>query len=190
MKAISVSKTKQIKRFPFLLVSGIALLIVSGCGASFGDAQVYPQKGTIAPDFTLSDLDGNLINLADFRGKTVLLNFWATWCPPCRKEMPDIEAVYQGYKDLGVEVIGIDRKESKSTVETFVQEGRYSWTFLLDTSGDVFKDYRVSGIPKSFFVDEAGIIREIHIGQMSQEIIEEKLKETMNSFSSKRQQEL
>ncbi len=80
-----------------------------------------PEVGRLAPDFTLADLDGNQVSLSDFRGEAVFLNFWATWCPPCRAEMPEIEAIYQEYKNKDVVVIGVDIKETREEVLQFIQ---------------------------------------------------------------------
>ncbi|MFC2014493.1 peroxiredoxin family protein [Chloroflexota bacterium] len=142
-------------------------------------ATVGLTKGTLAPDFTLSDLDGNQVSLSDFRGKTVFLNYWATWCPPCRAEMPEMEAVYQEYKDKDVVIIGIDIRENEETVRRFVQDGNYNWTFLLDTSGAVATSYEVVAIPTSFFLDKNGIIRAIKVNAMTKREIEANLVETI-----------
>ncbi|MFC1991764.1 TlpA family protein disulfide reductase [Chloroflexota bacterium] len=142
-------------------------------------ATVGLTKGTLAPDFTLTDLDGNQVSLSDFRGKTVFLNFWATWCPPCRAEMPEMESVYQEYKDKEVVIIGVDIQETEETVRQFVQEGGYSWTFLLDTSGTVAADYEVVAIPTSLFLDKEGIIRAVNVNAMTKREIEAKLAEAI-----------
>jgi len=140
---------------------------------------VGTKTGKLAPDFTLEDLDGNQVSLSDFRGKTVFLNFWATWCPPCRAEMPDIEAVHQENKYWDVVVIGIDIQETRETVQQFTQNGGYSWLFLLDTSGKVAKDYEVKAIPTSFFLDKDGLIQAMQSGSMSKEQMETLLLKAM-----------
>ncbi|MEE8413457.1 MAG: TlpA disulfide reductase family protein [Dehalococcoidales bacterium] len=142
-------------------------------------AAVGLNKGDMAPDFTLTDLDGNQVSLSDFRGKTVFLNFWATWCPPCRAEMPEMAAVYQEYTDKEVVIIGIDIQEPAETVRQFVQDQGYSWTFLLDTSGMVTADYEIVAIPTSFFLDKEGIIRAVNVNAMTKREIEAKLAEAM-----------
>ncbi len=138
-----------------------------------------PEVGRLAPDFTLIDLGGNQVSLSDFRGKTVFVNFWATWCPPCRAEMPEIEAVHQEYKDKGVVVIGVDILETEDEVSQFVQRGGYSWTFVIDTSGEVSANYRITAIPTSFFIDREGIIQAVAIGAMTKRAMENKLAEAM-----------
>lgn len=147
-----------------------ALIVLPGCGLT-----AAPVVGRPAPDFTLADLDGNTIRLRDFRGKTVFLNFWATWCAPCRSEMPEMEEFYQEYKDDDVVVIGIDIREAKSDVIEFVQENGYNWTIVIDGTGEVTEDYMVSAIPTSFFIDGKGIIRSAKIGPMSKSTMESRL---------------
>ncbi len=162
------------------------ILLIQGCTPSSQsitsdgqEAAAGVNVGESAPDFTLVDLEGNQVSLSDFRGKTVFINFWATWCPPCRAEMPEIEAVYQEYKDKGVVVIGVDILEPEDVVRQFVEQGGYSWTFVLDTSGEVAANYRVTAIPTSFFIDREGIIQVVNIGAMTKRAIENKLTETM-----------
>ncbi len=161
----------------------VALAILTpglqACGSGPVSESVKAELDKPAPDFTLKDLDGNTVRLSDLRGKVVFLNFWATWCPPCRAEMPDIEKVHQKYKDQDVVVLGIDLRESADTVRAFVEEGGYTWTFLLDTTGKVGSMYNVSAIPTSYFVDKNGIIRAVTIGGMTGATIEAKLAQAM-----------
>ncbi len=154
----------------FLALVLLGLLVAQGCTSSPQDI-----AGIQAPDFTLTDLEGNQISLSDLRGKTVFLNFWATWCPPCRAEMPEIEAIYQEYKDRDVVVIGVDLREPESTVRQYVQQGGYSWTFVIDTTGAVARDYGITAIPTSIFLDSDGIIRAVNIGAMTKRAMEAKL---------------
>jgi len=163
-----------------LTVLAILTLGLQACSptleaASSGTAELDKP----APDFTLKDLDGNTVRLSDLRGKVVFLNFWATWCPPCRAEMPDIEKVHRKYRDQDVVVLGIDLRESASTVRPFVEDGGYTWAFLLDTTGEVGSMYRVGAIPTSFFIDKKGIIRAVTIGGMTAATMEAKLAQAM-----------
>ncbi len=133
----------------------------------------------MAPDFTLEDLDGNAVSLSDFRGRVVFINFWTTWCPPCRIEMPEIESLYQQYREQGVIVLGIDLQEDGDVVRSFVEEGGYTFTFLLDTPGEVGYAYRVQAIPSSIFIDTEGIIRSMVVGAMTREAMETNLAKAM-----------
>ena len=164
----------------------LGLLVIQGCTTSAPDITnghqpgsselpPAPEEGRLAPDFTLSDLKGNRLRLSDLRGKVVFVNFWTTWCPPCRAEMPEIEAVYQEYKDKDVVFLGVDILEPENVVRQFVQEGGYNWTFVIDTTGEVTATYRIPAIPTSFFIDREGIIRAVNIGAMTKRAMETKL---------------
>jgi peroxiredoxin len=106
-------------------------------------------------DFTLSDLQGKARHLQDLRGKVVLVNFWATWCPPCRKEMPDLDALYNKYKDQGFVVLAISDEEA-AKVTPFISEHKISYPVLLDPGRKVNDAFIVEGIPKSFVYDRSG----------------------------------
>jgi peroxiredoxin len=106
-------------------------------------------------DFTLSDLQGNPWHLRDLRGKVVLVNFWATWCPPCRKEMPDLQALYDKYKDQGFVVLSISDEEA-AKVQPFITERKISYPVLLDPGRKVDALFQVEGIPKSFVYNREG----------------------------------
>ena len=129
------------------------------------EAQIYLDQikenrvavGRAAPDFTLQTLTGERFNLAEQRGRPIFLNFWATWCPPCRDEMPDMQKLQQTLGD-SILIVGIDMKESADTVREFVQDRGYTWTFVLDSDGEVSNAYNVSVIPTSVFIDTKGVI--------------------------------
>lgn len=106
-------------------------------------------------DFTLNDIDGKTWTRSSLRGKVVLVNFWATWCPPCRKEMPDIQALYERFKSKGLVVLAISDEES-GVVRSFVGEHKFSFPILLDPGRKVNERYHVDGIPKSFVYDRGG----------------------------------
>ena len=106
-------------------------------------------------DFTLTDLDGKTWSLQGLHGKVVLVNFWATWCPPCRKEMPDLEALYQDFKDQGFLILAI-ADEDISKVKPFIAQQHTTYPILLDPGRKVHELFQIEGIPKSFVYDRAG----------------------------------
>ncbi len=131
--------------------------------------------GQPAPLFTLPDMEGNPVSLRDFRGRPVLLNFWATWCGPCRAEMPIIEEAYQKYKDQGFVVLAIDVQENPEVAQAFAGWLGMTFSILDDGSGNVSYQYRVRALPTSFFVDRKGVIRGWESGAMSRGVLERHL---------------
>ena len=129
------------------------------------DLPVKPQKGFLAPDFTLPNIDGGQVTLGDLRGKIVLVNFWATWCPPCRAEFPVIQQAYQNSDDLVV--LAVNLQESAEVVRPFIQEQSVTFFVLLDEQGQVTSTYQARGLPTSFFLNSEGIISAVHIGELS-----------------------
>lgn len=125
-----------------------------------------PIVGAPAPDFSLETVDGQRLTLSDLRGRVVAINFWATWCAPCRLEMPDLEARAEQFPDR-LAVLGVNFAETAEEVEAFRQEVGIEFPLLLDPKADVQRLYRVLGYPTTFFVDEEGTIRYQHIGLMS-----------------------
>lgn len=152
--------------------------------ASLGE----PEVGALAPQFTLGDSDGNEIALNDFQGQTVLLYFWTTWCPPCRADMPAIEATFQKYQDQGFRVLAVDAEEPPATVQSFAQEFGLSFQPLLDQAGAVARRYRVRGLPVSYFVNAQGAITTIHVGAISAPELDRFVTEAMASTQAPRQQ--
>jgi peroxiredoxin len=130
-----------------------------------------PRIGGEAADFLLPDLAGNEVALSDLRGKVVLLNFFATWCPPCNAELPHLMAQYEEYQDQGLEVVAVDQAEARATVKRFVAENKIPFTVLLDTNATTSRLYNARSIPRSLFIDAEGIIRIDHVGYMSEDVL-------------------
>lgn len=157
--------------------AGLGVLILFGFGyvnsiagiqitSKQNESRLAPEVGSPAPDFQLDTLSGETVRLSDFRGKTVLLNFWATWCAPCRLEMPAIESRFEEHKsDLAV--LGINFDEPASDVQAFAQELGLTFTILLDPGGEVQKLYKIRGYPSTYILDADGVVRIQHIGVMT-----------------------
>lgn len=124
-----------------------------------------------APDFTLSTLDGKLMSLKELRGQVVLVNFWATWCGPCRAEMQDIQAAYRQHPN-GFVVLAVNNAEGDILVHDFVNQFNLTFPILLDSDGTVARQYRVQGLPTSYFIDRSGSVRAANIGGMNRAYIE------------------
>lgn len=178
-KLLSVRQTGVLAAIVILLA-----LVLAACGDS-GEvkfvSEYAPRVGYLAPDFALNDYYGKPVKLSDFKGKPVFMNFWATWCPPCRAEMPEIEAAYRKYQKDGLVVLGIDARENDETVKQFVEAGSFSWTMLMDFRGEQISNYGVIAFPTSFFIDRQGFIRATQVGGMDKRGIDERLAKILNS---------
>ena len=145
-----------------MLIILALLLLLAGCLP--GSEPVGSGVGESAPDFELQNLDGQVVSLSELRGKPVLINFWATWCPSCRSQMPYLEQIYQEWSNKGLVLLTIDVGESASRVRQFMQSNNLSLPVLLDTRQVVARKYNIMGYPTTFFIDKDGIIQEKVVG--------------------------
>jgi len=140
--------------------------------ATTGGLIPSPREGFLAPDFTLESLSGDQISLSDMRGNAIVLNLWASWCPPCRAEMPALQRVYQENHERGLEVLAVNMtaQDSLADVEAFVQEFNLTFPILLDTSGEVGNAYLMRALPTTFFIDREGVIQQVIVGGPMSEV--------------------
>jgi len=122
--------------------------------------------GKEAPDFALPNLDDKSVRLSDYRGKVVFLNFWATWCKPCREEMPSMEVLYKNFDRDGLVVlaVSIDRVTTKKDIPPFISSMNLTFPVLVDSWGQTDKRYKLMGVPETYIIDQQGILREKIIG--------------------------
>ena len=151
----------------FLVIVGVGIIVLLQTkDSSFNlSGRSRLGKGVSAPQFELPDLDGKTVNLADYKGKVVLLNIWATWCPPCVEEMPSMEKLHQDLKDEDFEIlaVSIDVSGAKAVIP-FMKKHKLSFSVLTDTEGAIKSLYQTTGVPESFIIDKQGIIVEKVIG--------------------------
>lgn len=172
MKRGTVSPAKR--------VTSLAIIIVIvGLAAAFfalrGETGPPVDIGSPAPDFTLGQLGNGYLTLSDLEGKVVMLNFWATWCGPCREEMPAMQNVYERYRDQGFEIVAINLQETEVAVKGFINQLGVNFPVVYDLTGEVFDTYLVRPLPTSYFIDSTGTIRFLYIGPMSEEDIEQRV---------------
>ena len=138
-------------------------------GAIHAGIAVAPQVGALAPAFSLQDLDGRTVRLSDFRGQTVLLNFWAVWCSPCLDEMPMLQARYEALKNEGLIVLGINYDDPPEDVRIYGDALELTFPLLLDPGGIVQDLFRIRGYPSSIIVDPEGFVRVVQVGLMNED---------------------
>jgi cytochrome c biogenesis protein CcmG, thiol:disulfide interchange protein DsbE len=136
---------------------------------------IAPTAGSIAPDFTLTSLDGESFTLSEQRGTAVVLNFWASWCGPCRYETPYFQQIHEQNGDE-VLIVGINQQETADRVATFADEFALTYPLLLDSDGRVSKAYRVFGLPTTVLVDAEGVVREVLPGAVSTAVLGERVR--------------
>lgn len=152
----------------FILILGLAWIFISAdkSGTSTAGKIPAPQQGFLAPDFELKTPTGENIKLSDLRGQAVLVNLWATWCPPCREEMQTIERIYQEYKADGFTVLAVNMtyQDDPLAVMPFVKEQGLGFPILLDETGEIANAYQFHSLPSSYFIRRDGMINEVVIG--------------------------
>lgn len=171
----------MIRRIVLALI--LPLLTLAACSFWVNDPEESPistrepvlgiQVGQIAPDFTLNSTRGVSFRLSQYRGQPVLLNFFATWCGPCRSEMPAVQRVYARYRPQGLAILAVDLNEGAEPVSNLGRDLKLTYPLLLDYNGKIADSYGARSIPRSFFIDANGIIRTVRVGSLDEDQITE-----------------
>lgn len=166
-----------------LIILTLSVLFLTSCSetqkssvpdvkSSSGQNQVKLEiglaQGKLAPDFTLKNIDGKEVKLSDYRGKTVIVNFFGVWCGWCIKEMPGFMKVYNEYKSKNVELVVVDNGDNLNTVVNYLKTNKFDIKPLMDSESKVVKQYRVQGFPTTFILDKDGVIKAAHSGYMDE----------------------
>src|SRR5215204_5532719 len=151
-----MQQTQRRIAYSIILLLGLIWIFISAdkAGISTSGEIPAPQRGFLAPDFELETPSGETVKLSDLRGQAVLVNLWATWCPPCRAEMQSIEKIYQEYKEQGFAVLAVNmtHQDDPLAVMPFVKEQRLTFPILLDETGGMANSYELRSVPSSFFI--------------------------------------
>jgi thiol-disulfide isomerase/thioredoxin len=177
--------------YPLLVIIAIVAVIwwietrgddsASPSGQEYGVRDLAPEllpsgldagtdAGQVAPDFELELLEGGDARLTEFRGHPVVLNFWATWCQPCRQEMPQLVEAYDTNKDAGLIVVGLNMQEGRDLIKPFADERGIDYPILIDRDGDVGDEYRLLGLPTTYFIDANGVIVSVFRGPLEDKV--------------------
>jgi len=154
------------------LAVGILVLVAAGVamwGGGQSQSKGRPLAGQVAPDFTLDLLDGSAITLSDLRGQVVVVNFWATWCPSCEDELPDLQTIWEEYRADGVVIVGIAYQEEATAVQEMVSRLGVTFPLGLETGDSISGAYGITAVPETFVVDQEGRVAYIHIGPVTAE---------------------
>ncbi len=151
----------------------LALVVLAACShnsasteASNGSAPSVAKVGALAPAFNEPTVAGTSLSMAELRGKPVYLNFFASWCPPCNEEAPDVNSVQRQFKGDGLQVVGVDILEDKKKAQLFVDQHHLSYPAVVD-SGTLRDAYNINGMPVHVFIDRTGVVKKIEIGELS-----------------------
>nr|WP_205003290.1 thiol-disulfide oxidoreductase ResA [Scopulibacillus daqui] len=165
------------------LVIRTVIILLLAAAIGFTIYQIFNKDKTVAtgdkaPDFVLTDVNGHQVKLSDFKGKAVMLNFWATWCDPCKKEMPYIENVYKTLNKKKIVILAVNIGESQFAVQNFMDKYHIDFPIVMDKNRDVTDAYHIGPIPTTFFINKDGEIEEKVVGSMpSEKYIRQKLSE-------------
>ena len=157
------------------LLLAVLALLAWGLRAQAGG----PLESGLAPDFTLTTFKGETITLSELRGRVVIVNFWASWCPPCREEAAYLEATWRKYKDQGVVFIGVDYVDARPNALAYIEEFDITYPNGPDLGEKIAGAYRIKGVPETFYVDKAGQLRGVYIGPLSPPILDDKIDELL-----------
>jgi peroxiredoxin len=147
--------SSKAKTFTFALLAASTMLV---------SANAFASDKPLAPDFTLKSKESGNIKLSEQRGNIVMVNFWASWCGPCREELPEMEALYQEYQDLGFEILAVNVDDEESKADVLLDDIEVTFPILYDTAGDVSKLYDVNAMPTTVIIDRDGNQRLLHLG--------------------------
>ena len=159
----------------FVLVLSLLGLLAWG----LKKAQAGPVDSGLAPDFSLIGFDGRIVTLSELRGQVVIINFWASWCPPCREEAAYLEQTWRKYKDRGVVFIGVDYVDTDKEALAYIQEFDITYINGPDLGTRISQAYNIKGVPETFYVDKKGQLRGVHIGPLKAPELDQKIEELL-----------
>jgi len=165
-------------------LAGVGVAVMTGC--SIGRAAEPTEIGAVVPAYAAPDLAGDSTSLASLRGRVVVLNTWATWCPPCREEMPELQAVHEELRSAGVTVIAvsIDARDDAAEIREFLRIAGVTFPVLHDADERISRLFRATGVPETFLIDREGVLRHRWIGQISRDQVRSAARDLLEETAS------
>lgn len=171
--------TADRKRIGVIITFAVILMLLGLLAWGLKKAQAGPLDNGLAPDFTITDFDGRTATLSELRGQVVVINFWASWCPPCREEAAYLEETWRKYEDKGVVFIGVDYVDTEKEALAYIAEFDITYLNGPDIGTRISQAYNIQGVPETFFVAKNGELRGVHIGPMKSPQLDEKIEELL-----------
>ena len=171
--------TTDRKRIGVIITFAVILTLLGLLAWGLKKAQAGPLDNGLAPDFTITDFDGRTATLSELRGQVVVINFWASWCPPCREEAAYLEETWRKYEDKGVVFIGVDYVDTEKEALAYIAEFDITYLNGPDIGTRISQAYNIQGVPETFFVAKNGELRGVHIGPMKSPQLDEKIEELL-----------
>lgn len=176
---ISTDLATKSKRTGLIITFAIVLALLGLLAWGLKKAQAGPVESGMAPNFTLKSFDGHTLTLSELRGQVVIINFWASWCPPCREEAAYLEATWRKYKDKGVVFIGVDWVDTEKEALAYMKEFDLTYFNGPDIGTRIAQAYNIQGVPETFYVAKNGELRGVHIGPLKSPELDDKIDELL-----------
>jgi cytochrome c biogenesis protein CcmG/thiol:disulfide interchange protein DsbE len=175
----SLEPTAKSKRTGLIAAFAVILALLGLLAWGLRKVQAGPVESGMAPDFTLTSFDGRTLILSELRGQVVIINFWASWCPPCREEAAYLEQTWRKYKDKGVVFIGVDWVDTEKEALAYMDEFDLTYFNGPDIGTRIAQAYNIQGVPETFYVAKNGELRGVHIGPLKSPELDEKIDELL-----------
>lgn len=167
------------KKTGIILAFAVILALLGLLWWGLRKAQAGPVESGMAPDFTITGFDGSTVTLSDLRGQVVIVNFWASWCPPCREEAAYLEETWRKYEGKGVIFIGVDWVDTQKEALAYIKEFDITYLNGPDIGSRAAQAYNIKGVPETFYVAKNGELRGVHIGPLQSPLLDEKIEELL-----------
>jgi cytochrome c biogenesis protein CcmG/thiol:disulfide interchange protein DsbE len=175
----SLEQTARSKRTGLIVAFAVILALLGLLAWGLRKVQAGPVESGMAPDFTLTSFDARTLTLSELRGQVVIINFWASWCPPCREEAAYLEQTWRKYKDQGVIFIGVDWVDTEKEALAYMDEFDLTYFNGPDIGTRIAQAYNIQGVPETFYVAKNGQLRGVHIGPLKSPELDQKIEELL-----------